>query len=334
MGMEIVKSPNGAPEWESKIELIKKTVAKGATDDELQLFFHQAKKTGLDPLARQIYFVKRQGSGTIQTAIDGYRLIADRTGKYAGNDDYEFDDPEKQPKWAKARVWKMVEGQRCPFEATARWSQYYPGDAQGWAWKKMPHVMLGKCAEALALRKAFPAELSGIYTNEEMAQDGDLQGAPESTNCEQCGNEIVGGKWGDHKYNADQVLILSRRLHDGKEFCGDCLAKLKDKKPEALNPAVEMARDEETGEWLVKGYVTKVTAGVNPPLLLELGNAELHVWHKNSLLPHFKDSKGKLIDVVCRESAGRKHIEKVNSIGKQKFVDNKPATDLEATTVV
>lgn len=155
---------------QEKVDLIKRTVAAGASNDELALFLHQCRKTGLDPLARQIYFVKRQGKGTIQTGIDGYRLVADRTGAYAGNDDPEFDDAEGLPKWARVTVWKMVVGQRCPFTATARWTQYYPGDQQGWAWKKMPHLMLGKCAEALALRKAFPAELSGVYTTEEMAQ--------------------------------------------------------------------------------------------------------------------------------------------------------------------
>jgi hypothetical protein len=67
-------------------------------------------------------------------------------------------------------VYKMIAGQRCPFTATARWDQYYPGDSQGFMWRKMPHLMLGKCAEGLALRKAFPAELAGAYVKEEMDQ--------------------------------------------------------------------------------------------------------------------------------------------------------------------
>jgi phage recombination protein Bet len=205
MAQEIVAAPSSgiAPEWERKIDLIKRTVAKGATDDELQLFFHQAKKTGLDPLARQIYCVKRGSGMAIQTGIDGFRLIADRTGKYAGNDDYEFAEGKEFPIAAKARIWKIVDGERYPFEATARWSQYYPGDSLGFMWKKMPHVMLGKCAEALALRKAFPAELSGVYTAEEMSQAGPEIGeheppppparkthskppAPEAVMCNQC----------------------------------------------------------------------------------------------------------------------------------------------------
>lgn len=152
-----------------RLDLIKRTVANGTTDDEFALFMHACRRTGLDPLMRQIHCVKRGGKMTIQTAIDGYRLIADRTGVYAGNDDPIFDDEEK-PRKATVTVYKLVGGVRCGFTATARWDQYHPGDAQGFMWKKMPHLMLGKCAEALALRKAFPAELSGVYTNEEMDQ--------------------------------------------------------------------------------------------------------------------------------------------------------------------
>jgi hypothetical protein len=126
-------------------------------------------------LARQIYFQKRFNKRkqkfemTIITGIDGYRLIADRTGQYAGNDDPTFDDEENVRK-ATVTVYKIVSNIRCPFTASARWEQYYPGDEQGFMWRKMPHLMLGKCAEALALRKAFPAELSGIYIKEEMDQ--------------------------------------------------------------------------------------------------------------------------------------------------------------------
>lgn len=161
------------PFSEDQVDLIKRTVAKGATDDELKLFLHHATKTGLDPLSKQIYFQKRKTKNgeqmTIITGIDGYRLTADRTGKYAGNDDPVFDN-EENPKKAVVTVYKLVGGVRCPFTASARWDQYYPGDYQGFMWKKMPNLMLGKCAEALALRKAFPAELSGVYVKEEMDQ--------------------------------------------------------------------------------------------------------------------------------------------------------------------
>ena len=158
---------------EEQLSLIKTTVAKGTTNDQLRLFLYTCKRTGLDPLAKQIHCIVRNTKNgpvmSIQTAIDGYRLVADRSGKYAGNDDPVYDNEEKPTK-ATVTVYKIVSGVRCAFTATARWEQYYPGELQGFMWKKMPHLMLGKCAEALALRKAFPAELSGLYTNEEMQQ--------------------------------------------------------------------------------------------------------------------------------------------------------------------
>ena len=164
---------------DEKIGLIKRTIAKGATDDELALFMHQAQKTGLDPLARQIYFQKYNTKNgpqiAIITGIDGYRLVAVRTGLYAGNDAPEFEGRMKYagvdvPVKASVTVYRIVGNRRCPFTASVYWDEYCPGAPKDYQWKKMPHVMLAKCAEAAALRKAFPADLSGVYTQEEMGQ--------------------------------------------------------------------------------------------------------------------------------------------------------------------
>ncbi|MDN3506510.1 MAG: phage recombination protein Bet [Simkaniaceae bacterium] len=166
----------------SKLDLIKRTICKGATDDELQLFIHACKKTGLDPFMRQIFAVKRWDASakrevmTIQTGIDGYRLIADRTGKYAPGRDTEFGyDTEGRLQWAKAYIKKMTpDGQWHEISAIAFWGEYVQTTRDGKPtvfWQKKGHIMLSKCAEALALRKTFPAELSGIYTKEEMSQE-------------------------------------------------------------------------------------------------------------------------------------------------------------------
>lgn len=167
----------------AQIELVKNTICRGATNDELAMFLYTAKRTGLDPLLRQIHAVKRwdkklnRETMAIQTGIDGLRLIADRTGLYAGNDEAVFeylaDNPAGLPVKASVTVYKIVGGQRCAFTASARWAEYCPKAGNDFMWLKMPHVMIGKCAEALALRKAFPAEIAGLYTHEEMAQAGE-----------------------------------------------------------------------------------------------------------------------------------------------------------------
>lgn len=157
-------------EWDhNKIELIKNTVCKGASDDELQLFMHVCKHTGLDPFMKQIYSIARGGQRTIQTSIDGLRLIAERTGRYCpGREPTFVYTNQKGLLSATSFVKKQTkDGQWHETSATAYFEEYNAGNSM---WKKMPHAMLAKCAEALALRKAFPAEMSGLYSDEEMHQ--------------------------------------------------------------------------------------------------------------------------------------------------------------------
>jgi phage recombination protein Bet len=181
--------PTEAVYTTEQVALIKRTIAKGATDDELKLFLYQCERTGLDPFNRQAYMIpvydsrEKREVKQFAVSIDGFRIIAERTGKYAGqlgplwcgeNGEWlEVWTGEGNPFAAKVGVLRSDFNE--PLWAVARFDTYARKTKDGalfYNWDKMGDLMIAKCAESLALRRAFPQDLSGVYTVEEMGQDG------------------------------------------------------------------------------------------------------------------------------------------------------------------
>jgi phage recombination protein Bet len=178
---------NGSDDYdESTLSLIKRTFASGTTDSEFQLFVQTCRRLRLDPFARQAFCVKRGNVAQTQVSIDGFRVVAERSGEYEGQTAAQWcgKDGIWRDVWlesgppAAARVGVYRRGHREPMYAVARHASFAQTSP---TWTKMADIMLAKCAEAQALRKAFPQDLSGVYSPDEMAQaENDPEAQPIS----------------------------------------------------------------------------------------------------------------------------------------------------------
>jgi phage recombination protein Bet len=186
---------------DDQVALVKRTICRDGTDDDLKLFIGICNATGLNPFLKQIYAVFRKEKGrdaksmTVQTSIDGLRLTADRSGKYTGQMPPQWcgEDGVWREVWldaknppAAARVGVLRSDFTQPCYGIATWASYAVWEKEwsngqptgrmklGQFWERLGPEMLAKCAESLALRKAFPAETSGLRSDEEMAQSDDV----------------------------------------------------------------------------------------------------------------------------------------------------------------
>ena len=228
-------------------QLIASTIAPGCSADELRMFAYACQRTGLDPFSKQIYAIKRGGKVTIQVSIDGLRSIAERTGELDGSEtlwcgeDGQWQDvwlSSKPPAAAKTIIHRK--GSSHPFVGVARYADYNAG--QG-LWNKMGAAMIAKCSESLALRKAFPADLSGVYGSEEMEQAEEIQAVTVTAEPAPAGDEKV--------FNAGKAAIAKVTSVDGLKALQERMEKRSgDLSDEQMTQLLEllMAKEQELNE--------------------------------------------------------------------------------------
>ena len=233
---------------------------ENAPEGDLALFLAYAQKTGLDPFSRQVYMIGRRDSRTggnrytIQASIDGLRIVAGRSHEYAGQVGPEWCGPDGEWKdvWlssqppAASRVGVCRKSFDGPLWAVALWTEY---QANGPMWRKMPALMLAKCAEALALRKAFPHDLSGIYTAEEMAQadtPGHTAVKPEPMNVTDIAASVIMAVSDDELRECwrrgNEAGVLSNPIKEGDPMT--LMELIAEAREQLKNPTVEVDTDE------------------------------------------------------------------------------------------
>lgn len=150
--------------------ILKEMYFKGSSNSEFEAFLMLCKKTNLDPISKQIYAMKVGGKVVTIVSIDGFRLVAERTKCYApGREPTYIYDKNGRLFSATAYVKKLTADGTWHEVAASALLVEFEKKGNG-IWQQMPHVMLAKCAECQALRRAFPNDLSGLYAKEELDQ--------------------------------------------------------------------------------------------------------------------------------------------------------------------
>jgi phage recombination protein Bet len=343
-----------------QVAIARNTVAKGLNDDQFAVYLYNCQRQGIHPLDGLIIPIVRTDNGqerlTFVTTVDLLRSRAAETNEYAGSDDaiFEYVDP-KVPSSATVTVWRFVQGQKCSFTATARYEEYYPGDGkQGFMWRSKPHVMLGKCAEGLALRKSFPKQLAGLYLEEELQQAPSLakpkKEVPKpvgSVKCGECGAE--GGhlpKCSKRQKPADPQAQAPAKPE--AVMCGRC-GKMNGHEPSCPDATPQTAEPSKSGlsraVVLILSVESKLKAadksGKREPFkkLHVVSNAneefDLFVWHQTP--QEFLTEKVVDKNMLCEFTTGTRKdnskyysLETIIELAGVQFVNNKPQGEMPA----
>lgn len=181
---EIVKSQSTevSLSWDTQEnrDLIKNTLTKGFTDNEFSIYWEMCISRKLNPITKQIYGFKSGSNIVMCVGIDGFRSLADRTGKHMGTSlpIYDFEEDGKTVKSCTVVVKKLVSGHIVEFPAIIFKKEFV---STGPNWQSKLMHMMGVRAESHALRKGFPEQLGGVYMPDEIEPDIEPQAKGKKT---------------------------------------------------------------------------------------------------------------------------------------------------------
>ena len=174
---------------------LQNSVFPGAKDESILLAVDYCKARKLDILKKPCHIVPMQVTlsgqkdnngndrkiwrDVIMPGIYDQRITAFRTGQMAGQDEPVFGNTVafkgiEAPEWCRVTVYRFINGERCAFSHTEYFSEACATTRDGLLnsmWRKRLRGQLAKCAEAGALRKAFPDELGGVITADEVNEE-------------------------------------------------------------------------------------------------------------------------------------------------------------------
>lgn len=168
---------------------LQNSVFPGAKDESILLAVDYCKARKLDILKKPCHIVpmsvtdaktgNKNWRDVIMPGIYEQRITAFRTSQMAGQDEPVFGDTVtfrgiEAPEWCRVTVYRFINNERCAFSHTEYFSEACATTKEGKPnsmWSKRPRGQLAKCAEAGALRKAFPDELGGVITADEVNEE-------------------------------------------------------------------------------------------------------------------------------------------------------------------
>lgn len=239
------------------LESLRKTVAVGANESEIKMFAELCKSTGLNPYKKEVWFVKAGGRAQIMTGINGFRAIANSHADYDGTEiglissEGEY-KPAAYPKEDYIGAWAKChrKDRKIPAEGIAMLADY---DKKFGNWKSMRRVMILKCAESVALRAAFPQQLNGLYTTEEMPKE--YSDSPEPSSVEV-----------DTEATKVSITPETFEIKTKCKFQGWAIEKIDETDPDwipsVINDPAKFSRLQAIDQVALKAYAVKVAQAV------------------------------------------------------------------------